>query len=445
MTIPQPPTPTRNVPSSSASVLIVVALLAVVLSIYQWYELIHLRTSGDTLICSFNATFNCAGVWNSALAGSVHKLTGIPIVGWGLAWSLVVLVFSIALLRQVRKSAPAGDVVWGLRLSVGVGVLVALLLLAYSIYIKIFCPTCILFYLLVAVAAYLVFRHLGAPAKNWAQPALLSGGLLLVVLALLLYPGLNTPREQQISAQLGMPAGEEKVAQTAVVATPLEEFLNSLPVGLQQGVSDTLALYRKASVIELAPDPKRITYGTADAPVHVVEWTDIRCPHCKNLEAALTEIRSISPPGSWSQETRHYPLDSQCNSQVSRAGDGTSCLAAKLQICLIGSPDFGRVRSTMFEQQAELNVERIWNIATKDPERRKTLETCVNSPATATTLSADIEAAGKHGIEGTPLVVINGRKASALPAAILGLIMAKGRDDDPAFLVLPTPDPEILR
>ena len=430
--------------SRSAFTLVIVALLAVMLSIYQWIELVHLRTTGDTLICAFNATFNCAGVWNSALARSVHKATGIPIIGWGLAWSLVVLVFSAWLLRRVTRLAPTGDVIWALRVTTGIGILIVVLLLAYSISIKTFCPTCLLFYLLVAIATYLAFRRFSVPDNQWAQPALLSGGVLLVILALLIYPGLNTPREDVITAQLATPAAEQKVS-PAAAATPLEEFLNSLPVGLQQATSDSLAIYRKSPPIEVAPDPKRITFGTVDAPMHLVEWTDIRCPHCKHLEAGLTEIRKIITPGSWSQESRHYPLDKQCNPKVTRTGDGTSCLAAKLEICLIGSPDFARVRASMFEQQAELTLERIWDIASKDPERRKVLEDCVGSPATAATLQEDIEYAEQHQIEGTPLVVINGRKATALPAAILSLIMAKGRDDNPAFQLLPTPDPEIPR
>ncbi|MEO5703065.1 MAG: thioredoxin domain-containing protein [Gammaproteobacteria bacterium] len=424
--------------------LIVVALLAVMLSIYQWVELLHLRTASDTLLCSFNATFNCANVWNSALAHSVHQITRIPIVGWGLAWSLVVLVLSVWLLHQANKALPTADAVRALRLSTGVGVLMAVLLLAYSVSIKTFCPTCILFYLLVAVAAYLAFRRFTVAGKDWAQPALLSGGILLVTLALLLYPGLNTPREDLITAELAAPAAAEKTS-PANTLTPLEEFLNSLPVGIQQATSDSLAMYRKSPTIEKAPDPRRITFGTAAAPVHLVEWTDIRCPHCKNLEAALTEIRKLSPPGSWSQATRHYPLDNQCNSKVTRASDGSSCLAAKLQICLIGSPDFARVRSTMFQQQAELTQDRIWDIASKDPGRRQELKDCVNSPATAAALQEDIDFAEQYQIEGTPLVVVNGRKAAALPAAILSLIMAGGNDHDPAFLVLPTPDPEILR
>ena len=439
---------TSNVSTPRAAVAItVVAALATLLGVYQWLELVQLRTAGGTPLCSFSATFDCAGVWNSPLAHAVHQSTGLPIAGWGLAWSLIVLILGARLWLRVKQPAgksaltEQGYLTLALRLTTGIGVAVALLLLVYSAVIKVFCPTCILFYLFVAITAYLAFARLTTQSKDWVQPSLLSGGLLLISFAVLLYPGLHTPRENIITAKLSNVSDQPKVSPAPTsTASDLEQFLNSLPFGVKQATSDTLAMYRKAPLVKTSIDPKRLTFGTANTPVHIIEWTDIRCPHCKNLEAALTEIRDISPPNSWSQETRHFPLDSECNSKVERTSGGISCLAAKLEICLVGSPDFNRVRSAMFQEQANLTKERIWEIATKDADRRKNLEDCVNSPATAAALKEDIELADKYQIDGTPLVVIEGRKAAPVPALILGLIMAKGHDDDPGFLVLPSPN-----
>jgi protein-disulfide isomerase len=422
--------------TSTTFILIGIAVLACLLTLYQWIELVQLRSGGAAPLCSFSASLDCTGVWNSKLSGFIHESTGIPIAGWGLAWSLVVLALSIWTWLQSRRARPTDDAVWALRLVVGAGTLISLLLLAYSAYLKVFCPTCLLFYLLVWVTAYLVFVPIKARGADWFQSALLSGGLLVAALAILIYPGLHTPRENLITARLSDVAN---VKQVKTPASPLEEFLNSLPVAVQQATSNSLEVYRTSPFISTPPDPKRITFGTLNAPVHMIEWTDIRCPHCKNLEEALTELRNITPPGSWSQETRHFPLDSDCNPKVGRSGGGVSCLAAKLEICLMGSPEFSHVRAMMFKEQANLTKERIWEIATKDPERRKALESCVASPETANTLNEDIDLAEKYQLEGTPLVVINGRKGTSVPAFILGVIMAKGHDDDPAFLLLPAP------
>ena len=223
---------------------------------------------------------------------------------------------------------------------------------------------------------------------------------------------------------------------------PLADFLRSLEPRLQQAMSDSLLIYRNAPRITKAVDKQRVIFGETTAPLHLIEWTDIRCPHCKHLEEALTEIRRVAPPGSWNEEARHFPLDSECNPHAQRSdGSGVSCLAAKLQICLAGdAKKFNRVRSTLFKEQRTLTRDRIWQIPTSDARQRKKLETCVKSPQTAKTLREDIDYAIQHKLEGTPLVVINNRKATALPAMIYTMIMVMGRDNDPGFKVLPPPN-----
>ncbi len=423
-----------------AIALIVLSLAALAVTLYQWIELAVMRGGGSAPLCTLSATFNCAGVWNSALSESVHRYTSIPIAGWGVAWSLLALALSVLLLARARKSQTTAETVLALRLVTGAGALIAVLLLGYSAAIKVFCPTCIVFYVLVWGSTYLAFLKLKSETTNWGQPMLLTGGLLALTLVLLIYPGLRTPVKDLTLAPLSTLAQETGAVVPVAQKSPLEEFLASLPPGVQEATSASLDIYRKSKSLPSMPDPKRVSFGPALAPVHLIEWTDIRCSHCKNMEQALQEIRRITPAGSWTEESRHYPLDTQCNPHVLRDGGGISCLGAKVQICLHGTPEFARVRGAMFTDQDRLGLERIWQIATDgDAAKRKSLETCVNSAATAKTLSEDIELATKHGIEGTPLVVVNGRKGTAVPAFIYGMILAKGQDNAPAFAVLPPP------
>lgn len=447
------PTTQSSSPAAAAGkrspvILLGVAFLAILLTVYQWMELAQLRSGGgDALLCSFSATFDCAAVWDSALASGVHEATGIPIVGWGLTWSVIAFVLAGTLLYQMGKASPSGNVVLALRLTTGIGALVSLLLLTYSAVIGIFCPSCMAFYVLVAIATYLAFMRIKTSDRVWLQPAMLSGGLLAVILALLIYPGLNTPRENLLTANITTvsdqaAAERDELANTStgLPESPLAEFLNSLQIQVQQVTSDSLAVYRRSQPVEPVADPERTVVGTATAPVHVIDWSDILCPHCKNLHANLQDMHSITAPTDWSHEVRHYPLDSQCNPGIQRSGGGVSCLAAKVQIALRDSPDFDRVRSTMFEEQQTLTKERIWEIATQNVDREE-LEVHVDSPETQQILEDDIELAEQHNITGTPMVVINGRMTTAAPALIYALILAKGRDDHPDFLELPPPNP----
>ena len=138
--------------------LIAVAVLAIALGAYQWLELIQIRTGGAAPLCSISATINCATVWNSSLANAVHDYTGIPLAGWGIIWAVVVLLLGIELAYHTRKAHLTGDIVLALRLATASGALVSLVLLAYSIAIGVLCPTCFLFYILVAAAGFFAFR-----------------------------------------------------------------------------------------------------------------------------------------------------------------------------------------------------------------------------------------------------------------------------------------------
>lgn len=424
-------------------VLIGISLLAVILGTYQWYELYQMRTSGTAPACAVSAKIDCAGVWSSPLASMAHQYTGLPFAAWGTAWGVMVLALAIILSRRMQNTQPAGDIVPALRLVTGVGAVLSAALLIYSLVIGIVCPTCILFYVLVAAAVYIAFRHLPSTSPQWSSALLHSSGWLLVVFGALLYPGLHTPKHDLAGSLHTLTNTSQD--KTDFSADPLATFIKTLSPEAQQVLSDARALYRTAPRVEPPNDSSRILFGDSKAPVHLIDWVDIRCPHCRNLEQALNEIRGVTPANSWSEEARHFPLDSECNRNVQRSdGSGVACLSAKLLICLSSSPRASAVRTALFDNQRNLTTDQIWKIATPDPEQRAAVEKCINTPETVKALQRDIELATQYGIEGTPLVVINGRQAPAFPPFIYAMIIAAGDSNAAGFRILPLPRPESL-
>ena len=49
--------------------------------------------------------------------------------------------------------------------------------------------------------------------------------------------------------------------------------------------------------------------------------------------------------------------------------------------------------------------------------------------------------ATRHEFEGTPLVLVNGRKGSAFGPFLYAMVLTEGRPDHPAFGALPAPKP----
>lgn len=424
---------TLRSPQSAAKLLLGLALIGCALTLYQWIELVQIRSGGAAPLCSVSAAIDCAAIWNAPLSVWLQQNTGLPFAAWGLAYSLVCLALAIRLWLLAAQQ-PLANLVLSLRIVTGLGAVIALGLLGYSVFLGVFCPTCLLFYVVVGATVFVAYKRL-ANGGDWMVAGLHSAGWLAAALLILVYPATKTPL-QDIS--------QTSLSQTNVTGntSTLEKFLQTLEPTARQVTSDALAVYKSAPKIDKPLAAQRLTSGAKNSPVHIVSWLEIRCPHCKNLHTAMTEVQRLSPPGSFSEETRYFPLDSECNPNVERSdGSGVSCLAAKILICVKDPVEGHNIRASFFEEQKTLTRNRIWDIAATNEVKRHDLETCISSPDTAAELKNDIDYALEHNLDGTPMVVVNGRKAPALPLLIYSLILAGGNANNAAFAKLPPPNP----
>jgi protein-disulfide isomerase len=256
--------------------------------------------------------------------------------------------------------------------------------------------------------------------------------------AALLYPGLHTPAAGagRKAIEVAAPAG----AGDGEVASVLKQVLASLPPHALQTLSDSLYVYRNAVPTELAPP--RALIGSATAPVRITEWTDILCDHCAELGEVLEAIRQRVPEGSFSVDPRHFPLDGRCNPTLQRAspGEDVRCLSARARICLEGDASSDALSQALFAAQKELTPKKVLEIAGADG-RRKALDACLASPETERKLQQDIQAAARFGIDGTPLVLINGRRGTSFGPFLYAMILTAGDAQHPAFASLPPPNP----
>ncbi|HYO54486.1 thioredoxin domain-containing protein [Archangium sp.] len=435
---PPPPVPVRG-----AAALLGLGLAEAALSIYQWKELLTLRAGGTTN-CGISEKINCETVWNSSFASAVHELARMPVAGLGLVWGIVAVALSALYLVWRSNGHTVRPAVNGLRLTAAAGVAASLVFGLASASAGALCPTCLGTYALALTFAAVAGWGLPGPVLpqmgEWGRALQWTAGFAVAAYVALLWPGTQTPKAS---------AAAEKVAHMSSSAAPgsLEAYLRDLSQAEQQAVSNALARYRMDTPLP-ARSPARRRYGPVDAPVKMVEWTDSRCPHCKSLVEVLALMKKRIPEGKLSLEARQFPLDSQCNPMMppqAMDGTGTRCVAAKAQICLEDAPDYWELREKLFEAQATLNREKVLSILSSGSVPRSQLEACVSSPETQNKLVQDIEYAKQHDLHGTPLVVINGREAQALPSFLYALIMADGDASAPAFKVLPAPQQQALQ
>lgn len=140
--------------------------------------------------------------------------------------------------------------------------------------------------------------------------------------------------------------------------------------------------------------------GPADAKVVIIEFSDFQCPFCKQAADVLEEIRQRHPD-QVAVVYRHLPLAS--HRYAERAALASECAAEQgafkaYHDALFARPD--SIGVTPWDRYAE-------RAAVPDLPR---FRECVESQRLFTRVQADLRAAGRLGLTGTPAFIVNGRR-----------------------------------
>lgn len=385
--------------------------------------------AGGELSCQLDAVFDCAAVWNAPLAKTIHRLSGLPVAGWGLVWAFAAFV---AGLQIILRSDPA-PAVWSARVVGYAGMLGVLALFAVSIDLGVVCPTCLATYVL--VLAYAALATFGFSGGRFSSRAAIGPVVAVAVAWLtLLTPGLRTSVEPSPALPEATKGEDTPSPEAPAKAAELQALVRSLPPQGKALLAQSLESLR-AEAKDTPAVAARPRWGAPDGLL-VTDFSDIRCGHCRGLAAALHELES-RVGDRFAEEARYFPLSSRCNPKMPKEvvdPSGVRCFAAKSLICLESHPKLPELRRDLFERQQELSVELVAErAAALLGVSRGDLEACQSNPDVLTKLAEDISFASSHGITGTPLVLLNGREISAHPVILYALILADGRPDHPAF------------
>ncbi|HVE83586.1 MAG TPA: thioredoxin domain-containing protein [Myxococcales bacterium] len=412
------------------------------LASWQWYELETIRRGGEAPFCAINAKVSCQTVWTSSMAREVSQALGVPVAGLGVVWGFVATFLALMLWARERTAEPSRGVLSGARLTALAGALSVPVFVAGSVSAGAVCLTCLGTYAVVAAYAALAWlcaerklppwRDLAAGA-TWAGIG--TGVVFAVVLLQARALGSSRPTGAEEIHRLSSRVPEGATADEAIAA-----ILQELPEEGRQFIAMARSLYAGAPPVGFSLEPRE-RWGRADAPLRIVEWTDVRCPHCRDLLAAMAVIKRVVPQGRFSLESRQYPLDSECNRRLKGSdGTGVRCLGARAQICVEGTPEYEDIVSRLFAAQDDLTPEKILQIASSGSVGRAALERCVASPETQQKLQDDIGYAERFQPRGTPVVLMNGKYVQVpFPVFVYVMALAGGNVDLPVFSKLPPP------
>lgn len=199
--------------------------------------------------------------------------------------------------------------------------------------------------------------------------------------------------------------------------TPLEEVADAIRAEMEGTVMDDYLaeLEAKATIVRsggaantpvtaLASGPDlpndAPSAGVKGAPLQVVVFLDLECPHCAAMHEALARL--LKSRTDIEVFYRHYPVNSACNADVSHAGHPFACTAASAVVC--AGKNGAVVMDELLSNHAALSEDVIRYVASAHGGGNKKWDACMADPKTAERIAVDVASGRALGVEGTPTV-----------------------------------------
>lgn len=145
------------------------------------------------------------------------------------------------------------------------------------------------------------------------------------------------------------------------------------------------------------------TKGPAKAPVTIVEFTDLQCPHCKEAAPKIEELLAQEPKARF--VFQNFPLPS--HDWAAKAAAYADCVGRANNDAL-----WKFVQKTFAQQEniTQSNAdEKLKAIATDSGVNAEQIAACSTKSDTQARIEASLELGKSVGVNGTPTLFINGR------------------------------------
>lgn len=145
--------------------------------------------------------------------------------------------------------------------------------------------------------------------------------------------------------------------------------------------------------------------GPADAPLTLVEFSDLQCPHCKRSQDILDS--ELPKAGLKVKRVfKHYPLDTH----------PWALPAALASVCVdrLKPAASAKYRDRFFDAQETITLESVrakaFDFAKADGVPADAFKKCLDAPETKAAVDAMRAEGDAAGVSGTPALFVNGRR-----------------------------------
>jgi uncharacterized membrane protein/protein-disulfide isomerase len=375
---------------NSARLSLVFALLGLGVSATAAY--VHYRVLADPTYLSFcdvSATFSCTQVYSSRYG----TLFGVSVALFGAIWFAFATLLSVAGLTgrpAVKESVPA-YLFAGSTLALAV-----ILYLGYASFIllKLVCILCLITYaavigLFVVSGAATAIPMMTLPRRAAGDLKVLFSTPVAIALALIFVVGAGSaltlfPREGG-TVMAASSGGAEAAAQASAAQSELERFMSS------------------ATRLPLV-------VPSEGAKVLIVKFNDYQCPACGQSYLSykpILEKYAKSNPGAVKLVLKDYPLNSQCNSNLTTVLHAGACDAAVAVRLARRNNRADALEEWLYTNQANMTPETVRKAAR---EVGQITDFDAQYAATLESVKSDIAYGKQLGVHSTPTFFINGVK-----------------------------------
>lgn len=141
-----------------------------------------------------------------------------------------------------------------------------------------------------------------------------------------------------------------------------------------------------------------ILFGSADAPVQIIEFADFECPYCAGFHETVKTLRARYP-NDVAVTYVHYPLQ----------GHRFAIPAARASECADAQGRFEAMHDRLFVDQSSLGL-KTWSeyAADADVPNLIEFEACTKATTPLPRVEAGKRLGDRLNVQGTPAVIVNG-------------------------------------
>jgi protein-disulfide isomerase len=207
------------------------------------------------------------------------------------------------------------------------------------------------------------------------------------------------------------PAEAEGLAQVDVLlSSPQGQGINTIYVTSDQkhAVVGEIIPFGTAPFTEIREKLEKgengIAKGPAKAPINIVEFSDLQCPHCKQAEPTLEKLMTDEPDARFIFQP--FPLPS--HDWAMKAASFAECVSQS------NKEAFWKFVDAVFNAQSDITAanadQKLTELADSVGVKGSQAATCAAQPDTRARIDQSIALGKAVGVTGTPTLFIGGRK-----------------------------------